>query len=107
MKKGTSLQENQYINYDKDETAIVVFSGDRFTDPGVTLYDSNGDAIELTQDKTIKRTIQYQTVSSLKYEDWDNTTDKTDVKTLTGADGENIIDILQTQNVKPGIYDYI
>ncbi len=104
VKKGTSLQENQYINYDKDETAIVVFSGDRFTDPGVTLYDSNSDAIELTQDKTIKRTIQYQTVSSLKYEDWDNTTDKTDVKTLTGADGENIIDILQTQNVKPGIY---
>ncbi len=68
------------------------------------MYDSNGDAIELTQDKTIKRTIQYQTVSSLKYEDWDNTTDKTDVKTLTGADSENIIDISQTQNVKPGIY---
>ena len=26
------------------------------------------------------------------------------MKTLTGADSENIIDISQTQNVKPGIY---
>ena len=104
VKKGTSPQENEYINYDKDETAIIVYSGDRFTDPGVTLYDLNGDTVELTQDKPIKRTIRYQTVDTLKYEDWDKTTDKTDVKNLVGADNENVIDILKTQNVKPGIY---
>ena len=66
VKKGTSPQENEYINYDKDETAIIVYSGDRFTDPGVTLYDLNGDTVELTQDKPIKRTIRYQTVDTLK-----------------------------------------
>lgn len=103
VKKGTAISGTQYINYDKDETAIVVFSGDSFTDPGVKLYDS-GSVVNPTAANPIKRTITYQTIPSLKYGDWGNTTDKVDEKDLTGADGENVIDILKNNYVKPGIY---
>ena len=103
VKKGTALSENQYINYDKDETAIIVFSGDSFTDPGVTLYD-RGDIVEPTPQNPIKRTITYETVDSLKYSFWNIAVQKTDEKNLTGADGENVIDILKNNYVKPGIY---
>lgn len=104
VKKGTALTGTQYINYDKDETAIVVFMGSSFTDPGVTLYDENGNEIALSSANPITRTINYETVPSLKLDDWNNATPRTYTTTLTGAEGENVIDILKNGNVKPGIY---
>lgn len=110
--KGSELTGNDYYNYDKDDTAIVVYSGLKFTDPGVTLYDDSGSIVDLNSADVTRRLI-YKTVPSLKYSDWTNEIDRQSTEEqLTGADGENIIDILEHngtlenagQYIKPGIY---
>lgn len=105
--KGSTPVGKQYINYDKDDTAIVVYSGDSFTDPGVTLYDENGTPVTISDTKKITRTINYETSSTLKFEDWGNATQKQDISYLTGNDSDLTVDILEQEPVKPGIYNII
>jgi uncharacterized repeat protein (TIGR02543 family) len=102
--KGSTLSGTQYINYDKDDTAIVVYSGDSFTDPGIELYDESGEAVTLSDSKYVTRTINYEASDSLKFEDWNNTTSKTYTTKLTGNDSDYVVDLLEKENVKPGVY---
>lgn len=103
--KGTILGENQYINYDKDDTAIVVRSGKTFTDPGLTLYSEEGDVIPLSESTTVKRTIYYKSASSLKYEFWSAAIDAVSETYLTGDARSFDVDILKNENVPVGVYD--
>ncbi|MCC8169463.1 MAG: YDG domain-containing protein, partial [Oscillospiraceae bacterium] len=97
--KGSTLSGYQYINYDKDDTAIVVYSGDNFTDPGVTLYSADGTTANLDA-SDVTRTVKYQTVDSLKYSDWGSAQDAEQ-----GISGDDwTVDILEDNYVKPGVY---
>lgn len=110
VKKGYSLTDDDsdlhYYNYDKDDTAIAVYSGLTFTDPGVVLYDDNGNELSLDSN-TVKRKIIYKTVPSLKHASWATETPEESAEvTLTDAGTENEIDILKDDDkpVKPGVY---
>lgn len=108
---GSTPGENEFINYDEDETAIVVTEGERFKDPGVLLY-KNGEA---AADKQVTRTIHYTTVDSLRYGTWDspenNPQEKEDVSKITSVTEETesgddaVVSILKDEKyVSPGIY---
>ena len=108
---GSTPGENEFINYDEDETAIVVTEGEKFKDPGVLLY-KNGEPVKADN---ITRTIHYTTVDSLRYGIWDspenNPQDKHDISTITSVTEETesgddaVVSILKDKKyVKPGIY---
>lgn len=103
VKRGTAPVGNQYVNYDKDETAIVVSTGQSFTDPGVTIH-KEGSVVAPTTSSPVRRTITYKKVTNLKYANWPSYTEDTYTKNLTGAADDNVITLLKDENVVPGIY---
>ena len=101
---GSTLGENEYINYDEDDTAIVVTEGEEFNDPGVSLY-VNGMAVDGAR---VERTIYYNTINSLRYPKWHSADNgernKAEVDTIT-VNTKAPVDILKNEKyVKPGIY---
>ena len=129
--KGSVLDSStyDYINYDKDETALVVYEGEDFTDPGVALSDRGigyapGATIESTGETVhITRTITADVVNSLKFNDWRNLGAPTEIDNtvLQGTENENVITVLNHKTydngsgkfvkksgfkyIKPGVYD--
>ncbi|MGN0108186.1 MAG: MBG domain-containing protein, partial [Hominilimicola sp.] len=86
-------------------TALVAYIGSKFEDTGFTVYNNDGNTVDLSSSDTVKRTITYDTVPSYDFSDFNNTTSKTDVKILTGSSGENVISILKDEKVRPGVYN--
>lgn len=101
---GSTPGENEYINYDEDETAIVVTEGEEFNDPGISLY-INGSAVDSAD---ITRKIHYTTINSLRYPKWhsdDNgAADKTETDTISVGVGAKVSILKDEHYVKPGIY---
>ncbi len=105
---GSTLGENEFINYDEDETAIVVTEGESFNDPGVLLY-KNGEPVEADN---ITRTIHYTAINSLRYDKWDSTDNEAEEKTAKDeipSGSKAVVNILKynadsREYVKPGIY---
>lgn len=99
---GTQLGENEYINYDEDETAIVVTEGEVFNDPGISLY-INGTKVD---NEEVKRTIHYTTIESLQYPKWHTSdeTDKHETDIITVNTKAPVSILKEETYVKPGIY---
>lgn len=102
---GSKPQSGEYINYDKDETAVIAYSGSAFTDPGVTLYDSDGNVVTPGGDNQLTRTITYDVIKNRGIQGWADIEKKTSTYTYTGGENDNIISDLKNNGViKPGVY---
>ena len=100
-----TTEQGKYRNYDKDETAVVAYIGKKFTDPGFTVYNENGEIVTLSDSDSVTRTITYDTVPTYNFADFDNTSQQVKTDTLTGAEDENVITLLQDENVRVGVYN--
>lgn len=94
--KGNTPEDTEYINYDKDDTALFVYAGSCFTDPGVTITGEDGNTVDISalgDRESLTRTIHYG--------------DSNPEAALNGSEGENIIAL--PKNIKPGRYtiDYV
>ena len=103
---GQTPGAGQYINLDKDETALIAHIGQLFEDTGVTLYDESGAVIGPSAEHPVTRTIAYSVMEQFGFEGLDGviTQAAPQVDTLTGAAEENKLDFTVTQPVYPGIY---
>ncbi len=102
---SVTLKDDEFINYDKDETAMFGFIKNKLLDPGVILYRADGTVINPTADKPINRKITYDIMAS---EDlFTGFTEPAETVVITGDLTDTtetaIIDLTRV-NAKPGIY---
>lgn len=126
---GNTADTDRDKNIDLNKTAIVVYQDSSFTDPGVTVYDSEGRKVDLTAGSVKRSLILRQAASGLRMTEMDDqsgqkgyyagksygesgrlTTSADDdnlwdeaFQTVKDAEGKDRID-LRGLNVVPGIY---
>ncbi len=95
------------VNYDKDETALFVYTGQMFRDPGIqSLTDSLGTQIDMN---TVKRRLKVNVMSASNpatlMQDF-NTIDSTTLNLPTGAASSvgDDIDVLTNLRIRPDVY---
>lgn len=103
---GQTPGAGEYVNLDKDETALVAHIGQLFQDTGVTLYDERGVIVGPSEQHPVTRTITYSVMEQFGVGGLSGAVTPAEplVDTLIGADGENNLSFTVDQPVYPGIY---
>lgn len=97
----------QYKNYDKDSTALFVYQGKSFVDPGFTdLFYSDGQPVS---PEVVKRTITVSVLNDTNETDTVTKLNNTSVFTDTIVAGGSscVIDTIKNSVVRPGIYKIV
>lgn len=109
---GTDLEEWKvqhsgqipFINYDKDPTAAIIFLRTNFVDPGLRVYDSLGQSVNLSEQEKVVRTIKFEVMTKAGVDGF--TKDLESVQSVTqmkGSAEDNFVD-LSDKRLKPGVY---
>lgn len=96
-----------FVNYDKDETALFVYTGQEFYDPGIrSLKNSLGETVEID---TVRRKLKVNVLSANNAVNLLQDFNSIDSKTFNLPDGADIsstdiITVLNDLRVRPDIY---
>ncbi len=103
--KGVKDGDGNPINYDLNDYAIFVYAGNKFKDPGVTVYDEFGNTT--TTGLTISDITGVKVMADAKapmYDDTDLAADSAN-QTITLTRGANGVYDMSEKMIRPDIYE--